>query len=622
MLLCSGFGLVPRLRLEEDNRIVAILADCRDILPLARRAGLSTVDALEFLKKKGLGGLMAGEFTGEDLLFGHSPVEMSPTTSQGKEGIAAQETLFSIPGDYSDAMQLARLLSTRTGTTPFVLSASGDIGVICPVPMEALRKSGIVPDLEGLKVAAAANLPLFYRVAPAQTWQLRQSIAVLKSVLSDWPGISAVAPSGEVVVGYPDLNPLASLLRESGIPVAMIEFSRQIGAPGLNWLSFPDLIPLHSVTNEELLARNIDRVALRERLIRAAVERSVRILILRPAVSGNMTSPLNSFGEEVKTLAEELNARGLRMGWPKLPFADRPAWRMSIWSAVACSMTLFLSMIRFLKRITGTQDKTVDRSEVVAFIVLSCLLAGAVWRVGSIARLVGALTTAFVVTEAALLAMEDPNRCWKSMVTGFLFALVGGLAVAALFSDPVYILRLNTFSGVKLTLMLPPLLVALHDMRRRIHPESLGSLLSRPPLFGELALVMALAVLLGIILFRSDNVRFIPGLEARIRNALERMLIARPRNREVFIGYPCLLLYAFAVRAKLWSRSRELLRLGVTIGFASVVNSFCHYHTPLAFILLREFHGLWGGALAGVAVVFVVKFAALPLWRKICFIAE
>jgi hypothetical protein len=295
---------------------------------------------------------------------------------------------------------------------------------------------------------------------------------------------------------------------------------------------------------------------------------------------------------------------------------------MDALSALACSMTLLLFMTRFMKRMTGRNDEAVDCGEAVAFVVLSCLLTAAVWKVASIARLVGALTTVFVVTEAALVSMEDPGRCRRSMAKGFLFAVAGGLAVAALFSNPVYMLRLNTFSGVKLTLMLPPLLVALHDMRRRVHPESLRSLLSRPPLFGELTLVMVLAVLLGIILFRSDNVQFIPGLEVRIRNALERILIARPRNREVFIGYPSLLLWAFAAKAGLWGRYRELLRLGATIGFASVVNSFCHYHTPLVFILLREFHGLWAGALLGIVAVFVVKRVALPLWRKLRFVAE
>ena len=43
--------------------------------------------------------------------------------------------------------------------------------------------------------------------------------------------------------------------------------------------------------------------------------------------------------------------------------------------------------------------------------------------------------------------------------------------------------------------MLPPLLVLLHDLRRRVHPESLEDILSRPPLWGELMLCGVLLVL-------------------------------------------------------------------------------------------------------------------------------
>jgi hypothetical protein len=60
--------------------------------------------------------------------------------------------------------------------------------------------------------------------------------------------------------------------------------------------------------------------------------------------------------------------------------------------------------------------------------------------------------------------------------------------------------------------MLPPFLVLLHDMRRRVHPESLSEFLSRPPLWGEFFLGVLLLALLGLVLFRSDNVQFIPGI--------------------------------------------------------------------------------------------------------------
>ncbi|MDR1979379.1 MAG: DUF5693 family protein [Synergistaceae bacterium] len=554
VLICSVYGLLPRLKLEQDNRNVAIVVDYREMLPMAQEAGLSAETTLEFLKKKGVVGLMVKEYTAEDVQY--------------------------------------------------------EIG----------------PDFEGLKAGTAAGMPIFYRVAPAPTWQLRQSLETTRQILSEYPGVVIVSPSGEIALGYPDLMPLASLLKEHDVSVAQTEFSRQLGASQLNGLAFPRLIPLHSVTNEELLVRRIDRAALHDRFVRAAVERSVRLLVLRPAASGNVSSSLESFGGEVARLVEDLQSRGLQAAWPQPVFAQRPGWRMNWSSALACSMVFLLSLGRYLKRMKGTQERALLAAESVLFVAFAVALALAAWKIAAFARALGAFSAAFVTTEASLIVMDvtaaDGRRFWRTLPEGFLFATVGGLAIAALFSEPIYMLRLRTFSGVKLTLLLPPLLVALHDMRRRVHPESLAGFLSRPPLWGEFFLGLVLLALLALALFRSDNVQFIPGFEAKVRETLERFLIARPRNKEVFVGYPCLLLYTFAVNSGLWARYREIFRVGVVLGFSSVVNSFCHYHTPLFFILLREFHGLWVGAIVGVLAVFVVKYAVLPLWRKLCFLTE
>ncbi len=56
--------------------------------------------------------------------------------------------------------------------------------------------------------------------------------------------------------------------------------------------------------------------------------------------------------------------------------------------------------------------------------------------------------------------------------------------------------------------------------------------------------------------------------------------------------------------------------MGTVLGFSSAVNSFCHFHTPLLFILFRQFNGLWTGVLAGTMAVVALRWVVLPLWRK------
>ncbi|MBQ7544652.1 MAG: hypothetical protein IJT02_06880, partial [Synergistaceae bacterium] len=203
------------------------------------------------------------------------------------------------------------------------------------------------------------------------------------------------------------------------------------------------------------------------------------------------------------------------------------------------------------------------------------------------------------------------------VILSFAFAVCGGLALASFFSTTNYMLRLSTFSGVRLTLVLPPVLVLLHDLKRRVHPESLVEFLNRPPVWGELLLMMLLLAGVALMVFRSGNVAYTPPFEARLRVFLEHVLVARPRTKEVLAGWPSVLLLGFLVKHDLLKQYRELLRLAASAGFSSIVNSFCHFHTPLTLILLREFNGLWTGLIVGAVLVLVVKFVVIPFLRLI-----
>lgn len=624
ILGCAGWGLLPRWRLEREDRDVAIVADFRDIVPLALGAGVSVDGALALLKEKGLRGLMVGELTGEDAASGVGPVAAAAVRGAGG---GAALTRLSVEDGFPQADRAGEWLRLKA-----VGEAAEGGDVLLPVPLVTLRTVGILPDISGLEAGVRSGLPLYYRPAPSLGWQTKGAAELLGRVLDAYP-IAAVTPSGESVSGYPDVGPIAAEPKGRGVPVAAVEFSRQLGAVQLNNLSFPSLLTLHSVTNEELVARSIGRQALLERLVRAAAERSVRLLVLRSAPSGHSASTLDAYAGEVASLAERLRGHGFRMEWPHVLFSGGE-WRsgfLSFLSAYALVAAFLFALWRYVLRLLGDEEvgEAVGMAAIAAFFLLAGGGAFLIRSVPAAGRLLGALAAPLVVTEASLTAMSSGRTRtysqfypWGPILCGFFTAVVGGLALAAFFSDPLHMLRLRTFSGVKLTLLLPPILVLLHDLKNRVHPESLNAFLSRPPLWGELMLGGVLLVLLGIVLFRSDNVRFIPGFEARVRGALEQWLVARPRSKEVFLGYPSLMLLAFAVKNGLWARYRELFRLGAALGFSSVVNSFCHFHTPLAFILRRELNGLWLGLLFGSVVVLAVGWILLPLWRRLRVLAE
>lgn len=629
-VICSFSPLARRWRIESADSSVAIISDFRELLPLIRQAGLELDDALEMLKERGLRGLMVSELTGDDAANGIGYAEILNAALGESEGTY----ISALPRAPENADKWITMRLTPHG------SAAKPGPVHLPLPSNMMKNVGIIPDIDGLEAARRAGLAVFYRPAPTMGTLVRNASDALRAVASEYR-IAAFAPSGEIVPGYPDVELIASVSREMNIPVAMVEFSRQLGASALNSRAAPLLLPLHSVTNEELMARNISRSALIDRLVRAALERSVRLLMLRPAPQNMGISNFSSYADEVSELSRKLTLRGFNMAWPEPIFA-MGGWGVSPAASFSLSAVFLLTLWSFAVRMgimsrheqSDSVPRTVSRAMlrrkeplsvmfIIAFLALLALLSAAVWRLPSAARLIGALTAPLVVTEASLLALGSPqsrNTAGELSVriaASFAAAVIGGLAVASFFSLPSYMLRLSTFSGVKLTLMLPPLLVLIHDLRSRIHPESLTQIASRPPLWGELMLCGVLLLGLALMVFRSDNVAFIPGFEANIRESLERWLIARPRTREVFIGWPSLLILAFLMRKNLWEKYREVFRIGVVLGFSSIVNSFCHFHTPLAFILLREFNGLWTGVLLGIAAAAAVRFAGPALIRAV-----
>ena len=105
---------------------------------------------------------------------------------------------------------------------------------------------------------------------------------------------------------------------------------------------------------------------------------------------------------------------------------------------------------------------------------------------------------------------------------------------------------------------------------------------------------------------RTGNTMSVSARELALRNLLENLLIARPRTKELLIGWPCAMLFVWSLR-----RHMNFLPLifggGMSIGLVSVVNTFLHIRTPFLLSLLRTGWGLLFGLLIGIAVTVVAE---------------
>jgi hypothetical protein len=186
-------------------------------------------------------------------------------------------------------------------------------------------------------------------------------------------------------------------------------------------------------------------------------------------------------------------------------------------------------------------------------------------------------------------------------------SLVGGLCVAGMLVGIEYMLRIDQFSGVKLALFAPILVVGWIMLREQ---GPVAETLKRPVTWAAAVLAIAAMVAVAMLALRSGNEAptAVSSLELQIRAALDNFLFVRPRSKEVAFGHPALVLglclLAYRPNLRGWA---SLLLLAGMVGQTSIVNTLCHAHTPVLLSLARIGVGLALGGIIGLFFWLVVR---------------
>ena len=177
-------------------------------------------------------------------------------------------------------------------------------------------------------------------------------------------------------------------------------------------------------------------------------------------------------------------------------------------------------------------------------------------------------------------------------------SFLGAMILSALLGEKAYMLKLDSFVGVKVAHIVPLMLIPLFLWIRETnwYPK-LSAMVNHPISFWQLFAGLVLLTGLAIYVLRTgnDNPGTISSVETMLRQYLDRGLGVRPRTKEFLIGHPIMLmLLYFGYRSSLL----PVLILGV-IGQISLTNTYAHLHTPLTISFLRSFHGIWLGCIFG-----------------------
>ena len=381
------------------------------------------------------------------------------------------------------------------------------------------------------------------------------------------PPIRNVLFPGETVMGFPDLSMVKEWLAKTDVHLPWIEFSRQRGMADLQ-RAFPQrIVRAHTLTEEEMPLATPPAVV--GRLRRAVRERGARFLYVRlfPGL------PRAQNEEFVARLTKALQSDGWKWGGAAGRYGEWPAPLFPLADGVR---------------------------RLLAFVVS---VGVPLWAFHRALRFRSAYGSAVAMAGAGLAA--------------------GGL-VAALLSTPSFALGFHVFRGVKLALLLP-LGAALFSLYRA---DEIRHILQEPVTVGRL--VLGALVLGGVSYFvlriGHGTVADASGMELAVRGGLENLLGVRPRFKEFLIGHPFLWLGFYLRRRQqagglilpqgkgaaaqalhfLFHDPRPFLLVGF-IGPLSMVNTFCHAHTPLWVSLVRVCHGAWIGAGLGMFFISVLK---------------
>jgi len=451
--------------------------------------------------------------------------------------------------------------------------------------------------------------------------------------------ISGIIFEGETVLGYPSKENLihtAELLKAKGYPFGIIEFAGQEGIETIAHQVSELAIRVHSITKEEM--EIISKQKAVERWIRASKERKVRIFYVKPFMKSN-SNLIEENLSYIRTITEELKKSSFSTG------------RASILSVTYQTPKIFILLL-ILGVISGglillKNVFNLKKYQEYFLLFLGILFSLALLFLNQEIFLIKlmALLTALIFSTLAIIAnekyfLENNNPKFKDaqdipennpgfilmmkqVLIGFfriiLITLSGALLIAALLSDNEFMLGIEQFSGIKISYLIPLLLV-LAIMWLRVNKGKLMILenIKKPILIEHVIIMMFFAVFLVIYISRSGNFSFIPvsGIEEKIRIFLENTLVARPRNKEFLIGYPAILLAMSMNHLRIKEFKIPIIIIG-TIGPVTLINTFCHIHTPFLFSMLRTFNGVWLGLVLGLIAVTIFYYLVKIFREKI-----
>ena len=396
--------------------------------------------------------------------------------------------------------------------------------------------------------------------------------------------------AGNQMIGYPEnIQTTDTVVQGLSARIGLVEFSSQLGLAQI--ASVENSVRVHAISAGEMELLPTNRIV--SRYLRAVRERNIRVLYLRPFVTG--PQPLARTLEMLSSLETELVTSGFTLG-QAMPY---PRWTASKGVLAILYLGVWAGVWLLLLYFMECPKRIVYGTLLVVWVVTIAIAQMYPARIQQGMALLGAC---LLPGLAVLVGKDIHGRSLSqySFVSGVTLAI--SLLMVGLLSQTEYMIKLLEFRGVKLMHIVPVMILFLYGLLAPTLPFTRTKQLTSQ--IGKwwgyrlpIKYLLAGTVLAGvgyIYLQRTGSFGFpVSQGEIALREGLERLLIVRPRTKEFLLGYP--ILY-FLLRAKI---QHPLLLAIAVIGPLSTVNTFTHIHTPVIYSLLRSVYSMVFGYLLG-----------------------
>lgn len=630
-----------RAKEERDSRRVELVMDYPDFSALARSYAYNEEQLLVALRRAGLTSLAVSEELGATVNSGTAAVLLpgaqliaqarltplvEPTLARmARAGTLRTDDLYLLIYDAREVARYRQAVELHLGTHAVrVLRARGPTILAIRSQYDFFSTLGLGLPAEPLALARRLNLLLVPRIQNDEHYGKPEIDALFTSFMKNGkPSTVIFFGTRNEVLGYPDhLDDVAADLKATGINFGSIEVYDRIqlqkGNDGLAQRAIERTTRVQAISKLELDKLDFETVVARYLL--GVRERNVRVVYLRPFLhqQNNLSLEMTNV-ELIKRIADGLRARGYKLGraTPVPLFTIHPLIVALVSLAVPAVFLLLLEAFG------------IRRPRVLwALFALDLLLVALGYAVHhdllvrkllALAGAIGFATLAVVALPRAF-TLPEPRTFWASVGAGFRtvgvalgLSALGALVVVGLVSVPLLMEEIDRFTGVKLVIVVPPLLAfLLYIYTRRFgnDPPPLGASALAPVRIYQLAI---LGVLLGgayVYIARSGNTSDIApsSFELALRSNLTALLGVRPRFKEFMIGWPLLMLLP-SLRLEHRRLTGWIFAVAAAIATSDVVDTFSHLHTPLFVSALRVANGTVIGCVLGIVLIALYRAA-------------